>query len=310
MAVSRREKLRRLRDAFTVLFEDGMLLTGEGRLYQALADEIVTNAPREIFTWLAGFQGMEEWVGERTLSDMKTYEIEVQPKKYQGALTLDRDDFDDDRFGMYIRQVQQMAEEYNRLRRRLIAELLKNGENSDPIYDGEPFFGDRTNEFGRLQSNLTENAALDVDTFYEVFEKMETLRNDADKLYNIKPDMLITSPAQRQAVDSLFKNIGAQRVYDGNATPADRNNDNLLFGMIPEGNILIDPYLEGDDFYLVDSSTILKPILSTVRDQLETDTVGPGSEFAFKNDAYLWGIRARFEVTYGVWMPIHKVTVA
>ena len=307
MAVAFREKVRRLRDTFTVLFENEMLLRGPGRIFDAVADEFETNAPREIFTWIAGMTGLEEWLGERKLADMKAYEIEVQPRKFENGIVMRREDIDDDRFQMYIRQIQEMAEDYNRKRRAQIVELLENGEDAT-AFDGNPFFGERTNDQGQVQTNLTTNGAMDANTFYEVKKKMQRLKNDAGKFYNIRPDTLIIGPELEQEADALFKNLFATRHYDGSSG---RNNDNLAFGMIPEGNIIVDPYMdESTNFYLVDSTKPLKPVFSTVRDQPEMQMLGPESDFYKMNDKLYWGIRTRYEITYGVWMPIHKVTTS
>lgn len=306
---NQRALLADLRENFEVLFKDEFKLSGPGRLFEATAMEMDSNSPKDTFTMLQGFPKVQKWLGERKLSDFKADKIEVVNELYEATIRVQRTDIEDDQpFLMYERQIQQMPEEYNRARRRQIADMLADGENME-AYDGAAFFSDNHPLLdGDTQSNVTTGGAFDGDTMDTVIQKMEELKDEGGNILDIAPDTIVMGPAQRANARNFFADLGAgvQRSFDGENTPG----INEYFGLIDPSRVIIDPYLSGLDYYLVDTSYTLKPLVvsNRVAPQIEQQT--EGSEHTFMKDEFLYGLRARWGMSPAFWQVIHKVTVA
>lgn len=303
---NQRQILSRLRENFNVLFQDELYQRGPGRLFEVLALETDSQSPKEVFNWLGGFPKVRRWIGERSLADFKAYDLEVVNELYEATLRVLRTDIEDDQpFLMYENEISQLAEEYFRARRRQIADLLNEGE-SITSFDGQPFFSDtHPVQGGGTQSNITDGA-FDGPTMDTVIEKMELLTDEGGRPLEIQPDTIILGPSQRAAARNFFQTLNVARTFTGEQTPG----VNEYFGLISPDRVIIDRHIEGNDYYLYDSSLALKPVIVSNRVAPEIERLEEGSEHAFKNDEFLYGLRSRWGMSVGLWQPIHKVTVA
>lgn len=303
---NQRQILTRLRENFNVLFQDELYQTGPGRLFEVLAMEVDSQSPKEVFNWLGGFAKVERWLGERTLADFKAYDLEVVNELYEATIRVQRTDIEDDApFLMYENEIAQLAEEYFRARRRQIADLMNDGENIE-AFDGQGFFSDtHPVTGGGTQSNITAGA-FDGPTMDAVIEKMELLTDEGGRPLEIQPDTIIMGPKNRANARVFFQELNVARNFDGSDVPG----VNEYFGLISPDRVIIDRHIEGEDYYLYDSSISLKPVIVSNRVAPEIERHEEGSDHAFKNDEFLYGLRSRWGMSVGLWQPIHKVTVA
>jgi phage major head subunit gpT-like protein len=288
MAVINKSRLEAIEKGLNTLFQESLLEDSEGELMRfAMAVDSQSNL--EEYNWLEDFATMKRWVGERKLSDVIAKGYQIPNHKYEATVRMEREHIEDDKLGQYETRIRNLARAYRRRRRKDITDLLLNG-HVGLAHDGVPFFSaTHPNEAVGTQSNV-QTGVLTGANFDAAVLKMELLVDHQGEPLDVSPDTLIVGPALRATVRNLF---GVRTVSQG--------GDNEYFNGVE--NIIIDKTLgTSPAWYLMDSSQILKPFIVQNRTQPEfAGITDPSQEFVFMNDAYLFGVRARWGMGYGIW---------
>lgn len=220
--------------------------------------------------------------------------------KYESTLEVDRDEIDDDQLGQIRVRIQELAERAARHKDYLIGQLLINGHSAGyHSYDGVPFFG-ATHESGKsgVQNNdLTPTAVVAaVPTAAEfrtalsaALTALLTFKDDQAEPMSmsatglvcvVPPSMLITSS------ESLATTVatGGQNVLSGAA------------------KIIAFPWLStASTWYLLKTDVSVRPFIFQGRKAIEFTALTEDSDEGFRRDKFLYGVRARYRVTYGYW---------
>ncbi len=124
-----------IRGEFKTAFEDAVARED----YKELVTIITSSTKDNTYGWLGQFPQMREWVGDRVVKDMKEQSYQIQNKKYEATLSVNREDIEDDNLGQYRVLAQAQGQECVDFFWREIAKLVKAG-NSSLCYDGQNFF--------------------------------------------------------------------------------------------------------------------------------------------------------------------------
>lgn len=284
---------------FKAAFAEELSLQGEGEIINAAAMKTRSKAKVVEYDWLNSFDELRVWLGEREISNMAVESYTLASIKYESSMVVDRVDAESDALGLYAPKVGSMVGGYFRKRRSLMASLFTNGATTgNNSYDGVTFFNAThpSDGEGAAQSNLSTSTALTGANFDATVQKMEQLKDHRGQPMDIQPDTLVISPALRAAARNLFQ---LQTAY-----ATDFAGDNPWFGAI---KIIVEPYLTGTTWYLLDTKKSLKPFILQDADNLELSTLqSVNDEFVIMNDAFFYGTRSRFGLGYGLWQLAHR----
>jgi phage major head subunit gpT-like protein len=131
--------LQNLRTLVRAEFKNRMAELGAKPVYKLLCTIITSDTRSNTYGWLGQFPQMREWIGGRVIKDMAESSYAIVNKKYEGTLSVDRTDIEDDNLGIYRARAQFQAQAVISFFETEIAKLMKGGF-SGLCYDGQNFF--------------------------------------------------------------------------------------------------------------------------------------------------------------------------
>jgi phage major head subunit gpT-like protein len=149
--------LRTLGTGFKASFQRGL---GQLSSQRALiATTVSSSNAREEYGWMGKVPGMREWLGDRVLNSIKTYDYSIRNKDWESTVEVERNDIEDDNLGLYGPMMEEMGRAAVRHPDKLIYDLLKAGFTSN-CYDGQFFFD---TDHPRLDAAGKEVSAANTD---------------------------------------------------------------------------------------------------------------------------------------------------
>lgn len=107
--------------------------------YEQYSMGVPSVTSQEQYAWMGMIPGLREWIGDRQLANIRTYDFTIKNKPWERTLAVNRDHIADDQFGIYTPMVQSLAMEAKRHPQELLDNLVLNGF-TNLCYDGQPFF--------------------------------------------------------------------------------------------------------------------------------------------------------------------------
>lgn len=107
--------------------------------YQKLATTIPSSKGSNTYGWLGEMPEMIEWIGERTIQDVKTHSYAIANKKFEGSISVDAVDIEDDDCGFLAPLAESLGARGQQHPDKLVFGAMKEGENN-LCYDGQNFF--------------------------------------------------------------------------------------------------------------------------------------------------------------------------
>lgn len=123
-----------------------------------LRDRVATTVPSGTKTtdypWIGKIPGLREWMGDRVVTNLTLHGYSITNKAFESTVAVDRNDIDDDQYGVYAPLMEMMG--YNAAIHpdKLVFDLLAGGF-ATPCYDGQNFFDTDhpvTDALGAVQS--------------------------------------------------------------------------------------------------------------------------------------------------------------
>src|SRR4030042_1993652 len=81
----------------------------ETQLYKEIATLFQSTSDKESYGWLGSNPQMSEWLDKRQLKAPKPYDYTLTNKHYEGTIAINRDTYEDDKYGMIAPRVQGLA---------------------------------------------------------------------------------------------------------------------------------------------------------------------------------------------------------
>ncbi len=193
-------------------------------------------------------------------------------------------------------------------KRALVGELLKNGATAGfNSYDSVSFFNasHSSGKSGHQDNTLTESGTADKDN-PTTAEWRVALRNAIARLLTFKDDQgEIMSMGATGLAAVVPPNMFLTAAEAVNATMI-ASTTNVLQGA---ARIITFPYLtETDVFYLLKTDVAVRPFIFQDRIPLELTSLEANTDEGFRRDKFLYGVRARYRMTYGYWQYALKIT--
>jgi len=107
--------------------------------YDKIAMITASTHSSETYAWMGKTTGFSEWLGDRVIQNLSASSYTITNKKFENTIGVDRDDIEDDNFGVYTPMIAQLGQDAKVHPDTLIFDLLKNGF-SNTCYDGQYFF--------------------------------------------------------------------------------------------------------------------------------------------------------------------------
>jgi phage major head subunit gpT-like protein len=109
-------------------------------LYENIAMTVPSSGRDETYGWIGQFPRMREWLtGERQVKDLEAFRYTITNRKFESTVSLQREDFADDRFGVFKPMFAEMGQTARQHPDELIFSLLATGF-STVCFDGQFFF--------------------------------------------------------------------------------------------------------------------------------------------------------------------------
>ncbi len=268
--------------------------------YQELATRIPSNSDSENYRWLGSVPGMREWGSGRLARGMRSEAYSVENLKYEATIEVDRDEIADDKTGQIRIRIGELAERAASHKDYLAAALLINGETAGfNSYDGVSFLSDahESGESG-VQSNRIGLAVADpTDPTVEEFKaalktaisKMMGLKDDRGEAMSISASGLVCVVPTTMYFTAL-ETLNATLIGD---------TSNVMAGA---ARVIALPWLSDPaKWYLLKTDGVVRPFIFQDREPIEFTSLTADSEEGFRREKYLYGVRARYRVTYGYW---------
>lgn len=136
MLVSR-ENLRAIFTGFQLTYQNA--LAQAPSQWARVATEVTSTNAEERYGWLGNLPDFREWLGDRVMNSLSASDFTIKNKPFELSYELDRDDIEDDKFGLLSPAVQMAGYRAATHPDTLLFALLTNGFTS-LCYDGQYFF--------------------------------------------------------------------------------------------------------------------------------------------------------------------------
>lgn len=294
---------------FRAMFQNVFFAAEAARVSPRFMLEVQSNTLTETYAWLGTVPAMRKWVDERQHSALNAYNYSLTNDHFEVTIDIDRDTFEDDRYGLEAPRIAQLGMEAPRFMEYTALTALDQGATAgNNSYDGVTFYnsahvvgsaGAQTNIYSStaLTSNkdLTHLAA----DFAGAWAQMTKLKDDQNRPMSIVPDLVVCSPDLfflfKQLLNSTFNPVGGI----GSGT-------NVFQGVT---DLVMSPYLAADTWHLLSTQYGAgKPLIFQNRKAPEFVGVNDPSSFnVFERRVFSYGVDTRFKVGYGMWELAVKV---
>ncbi len=277
--------------------------------YQDLATRVVSTTKKETYGWIGSVPRMREWGTGRLVRGIFAESYDVENLKYEITLEVDRDEISDDQTGQIRIRVQEMADRAAQHKDAMIGTLLINGTSSGyNSYDGVTFFNAShvSGESGAQDNTLAPSATDPNDP--TVAEIRTALRSAIARILGFKDDQgEQIGGAATGLICVVPPSMYINMLEAINATLV-ASTTNVLQGA---ARVIGFPYITAaPTFYILKTDGVIRPFVFQDREAIEFTAQERDSDEGFLREKYLYGVRARYRITYGQWRNALKLTFA
>lgn len=268
--------------------------------FQDLATRLVSTANAESYKWLGTVPKMREWGTGRLARGLRTESYSVENLKYESTIEVDRDEIADDQTGQIRIRIGELAQRAATHKDFLISDLLINGAGSGyNSYDGTTFFSAShvSGGSGSQDNDLTYNASDANNPTTDEFKS--ALKQAIATMLAFKDDQGEPMPMNSTGLVAVVPPTMLFTALEAvNATVINQTS-NVLQGA---ARVISLPWLSAaTTWYLLKTDGVIRPFIFQDREPVEFSSLTETSEDGFKREKLLFGVRARYRVTYGYW---------
>jgi phage major head subunit gpT-like protein len=274
---------------------------------QSIAEKITTvintTLPVQKYPWLGSTPPMREFIDERRPAGMASYVVSIEDKTFESTISVERKAIEDDQLDMIRLRIRDLAFRVANHRHQIVIEALAAGFTSLG-YDGVSFFNTAHPTGTSTYGNRTTDA-LSASSLGTAVSNMMMVPDDTGTPLGIVPDTLVVGPKLLWTATELVESPVV--VYQGNAG---HNAPSTPYLNAFQGKLRVvcSPFLTGasDDYwFLLDTKRPIRGLILQQRSDVPVEFSAmdnrTGSESAFMRDRFYYGVRARYNVGYGLW---------
>jgi len=143
---------------FHAAYKRGFKSFGERVMWQQIATQVPSSTESNLYGWLGHFPSLREWIGDRFIKNMKAENFTVLNRDYESTVAVDRNQIEDDRFGIFNPIFEDMGASAARHPDELLFALIVAGETTLG-YDGQNFYDTDHPVGATTDSNLDTTGA-------------------------------------------------------------------------------------------------------------------------------------------------------
>jgi len=132
-----RQSLNNLFIGFKTTFKNA--LSQAEPQYTQVAMVVPSSTKSEQYAWMGKVPNVREWLGDRVVQNLMSHDYTVRNKDFELTIGVDRNDIDDDSYGVYTPLFAEMGQSITAHPDQLVWDLLKGGFTT-ACYDGQYFF--------------------------------------------------------------------------------------------------------------------------------------------------------------------------
>lgn len=304
MAVVTSDFLAGMFTNFRVIWENAFLAAALATNYEKYATVVPSDTDTETYSWLGTVPKMQEWIDKRHLQGLSAFNYSLRNKHFEVTIEVDRDTFEDDKYGQIRPRIAQLGMEAARYPAELAVNTLVAG-GATPGYDAVNFFSaTHTEDASGTQANTltgtgTTLAAIRAD-LVAARTAMRLFKDGAGRVMGLVGDTVLVPPA----LEDVFRQLIDTTII---ALASGTQQSNVLQGVV---TVLVDPLLtDANDWFLLATSQEVKPLIFQTRKPPEFVALdNPRDDYVFHNRKFLYGVDARFNAGYGLWQMAIRTT--
>lgn len=276
-------------------------LGSAAREWEELCTRVPSENPSENYRWLGSSPNMREWKGGRAAHGLRSEGYSIVNSEYESTIAVNRVEYEDDQTGQIRLRVQEMAARAQAHKTYCIEELLKYGGTTGYLsYDGVTYFNSAhvSGDSGE-QSNDLAPPAVDADN-PTTAEFKDAIKNAIAAMIAFKDDQ---GMPMRLGPSGLIAVVPPTMLFTAlealNATLISSTSNVLASA----AKVMPLPGLtDGTTWYLCKTDGIVRPFIFQDRLPVEFAAVeNPEDSKVFSSGEYLYGVRARYKIAYGLW---------
>lgn len=144
-----------LRTNLKTSFQGGF--KGVEPLYKLVAMTTTSTTSRETYGWMGSLPQIREWIGERQVKNLETFDYTLKNRKFELTIGVKRDDIADNTLAGYGITATDFGQKAGLYPDRLIWDVVKNG-HQNVCFDGQYFFDTDHPVAGGVVSNSLAGA--------------------------------------------------------------------------------------------------------------------------------------------------------
>ncbi len=275
--------------------------TKTGVHYTELATRIASNSDSETYRWLGTVPRMREWGTGRLARGLRTESYSVENHKYEATIEVDRDEIADDQTGQIRVRIGELAQRAATHKDYLLAQLLINGAGAGyNSYDGVAFFSGAhvSGASGTQDNDLTFDAAAG-DAQPTTVEFKAALKQAIAQMLSFKDDQGEPLPLSMGGLACVVPPSMLFTAMEALNASVINQTSNVMEGA---ARVIALPWLSSlTTWYLLKTDGVVRPFIFQDREPVEFGSLGEETEEGFKREKLLFGVRARYAMTYGYW---------
>ncbi|MCW5941698.1 MAG: Mu-like prophage major head subunit gpT family protein [Fimbriimonadaceae bacterium] len=276
----------------------------EGSITEAIATVVNTTQPIQKYGWLGTVPPMREFTDERRPSGLSAYAVSIEDKVFESSIAVERRAIEDDQLDLVRLRVRDLASRVGAHRHQMIVEKLANGF-TELAYDGLSLFNTAHPADGTATYSNRTTDPLGPGALASAISTMMQVPDDQGIPLGVVPDTLLVGPKLQWTAYELVDSPVV--IYKGNGadTAPSTPYGNAFHGKL---KVVVSPFLRGgsDDYwFLLDTKRPIRSVLLQQRSDVPVEfsalESASGSEAAWMRDRYYYGVRARYNVGFGLW---------
>jgi len=291
--------------SFRALYANAFLAAQMPTIYGRIAMEIPSTTLTNTYNWLGTVPVMREWIDQRQLGGLDSFNYSLTNKHYEASIEVDRDTFEDDQLGLISPRIAQLGMEVPRfIDNTAVTALVSGAVAGNLSYDGVTFYN-ASHVVGSqaAQTNLYTltgvTLVLAQADFSGAKAQMRNVKDSMGRQMNVEPDLILAAPAQEQ----IFRQLLTAAMIPAGAVAAPMTN---VF--VGQADLAISPYVTASTWHLLCTNMPVKPLIFQNRKPPEFAAVNqPDSPTVFQNRRFQYGVDTRFIIGYGFWEMAIKV---
>lgn len=287
------DMLAALMTNFQAVFKEAYGKYEKEAVYQPLCLQITSDSALEQLGWLEAVPGMSQWKDERKVFGLTPRDYKITNLDWEDTIGVDRNTLEDDKFGMVLPRIRQLAQRAADHPAKLIFQLLNDGE-TEKTYDNVEFFSD-TREFGESGEIIniaagaySADAAAILAGIDAAYQLMAGFCDNRGEFMNLSPDTLICHPTMLVAIRNALIPAVAGTV---------RAEAEFIKRIIARSELSGN---SGKNYILACTTNELKPVIVQYRKKPEfTALDSPKTEAGFMRKTYYYGADYRGNCALG-----------